>query len=421
MLSRLFVVMLWLGHAAPVSAALPAACRDAPDAWPSCLGTPAADSRFAVADPAITLYRQLDLAGESPRERSSRLKQLANGDDAQAVIALTQLGRQAAHEGKLRLFHRPYRQALERKTVDPELNRYRHHAYATACSHAGEIDCALSHWHLAAVSAPAGASWLPETWAIALWHADAKDAAIAWYQAAVLSNGSLGRNREVAAETSYDNPMSHLRRDLFNAWSQRFATETATVRVDVDIDAQGRIIRAQLPAKTDLHPELRARVQASVVRWQFDPLPEQGDSGVLSTLIEVDVRRHSQSQNGTAAFDIQFVRMGTRVLDYEHRKGLRYPRSAAARRAQGVTVLRVLPANDGSVDQIHILKSSGHDDLDDAATKAVATWQFSTPRIDGKPIVDWFEVPIDFQIVGSEPVFVPEFRYGRTLQQRFPY
>ncbi len=418
MLTTIAALALSLAHTAGPALALPPPCLADADAWPACLGQPQGTPYFTLTDPAAELYRQLDMAGETARDRTARLERLAKGDGAQAIIALTQLGWHAAREGKVRLFHRPYRQALQRPTTDPDLDRYRHLSYATACSRLGEIDCALEHWRQAARTAPAGASWLPEAWAIALWHADARDIAIAWYHVAMINDATLGRGHEVFARTGHDDPMSRLRRALYDAWRQRHATETTTVIVDIDIDAQGRVVRVRLPGDTQLHPALRPRIQTSIASWQFEPLPEQGNSGVLTTTIEVDVRRRAGSDAQTADFEVQHVRMAIQHLDLESRRGLRYPPTASRRRAEGTVILHLLPSDDGTVDQIRIKQSSGHEDLDAAATTAVRDWRFAVPRVDGKALREWITVPISFALTGSAPVHVPLPSYPRNLRQR---
>ncbi len=424
MLSTIATLLVLLAQAAAQASAVPAACLSDTEAWPSCLGQPHGTPRFALDDPAADLYRQLDVPGENTRERNRRLQGLAEGTDATAIIALTQLGWHAGLEGKSRRLHGYYRQALARATDDPQLARYRHLSYAHACSRLGELDCALTHWHRAALTAPAGASWLPETWALALWHAGQHDAAIAWYQVAVRNDGLLGRVSWVEDRTREDHAVSRLRRDLYTAWVHRHATEQATVLVEVDIDAQGSVIRNQLVDGSKLDPELIAQIQSGVSQWHFDPLPEQGTSGVLTTVISVDVRRHrgaDSADHGSADFDIQYIEMAERHRDGAVAGTVRFPRGAAARGAEGIVLLRVLPDDQGVVKQVEIAQGSGDDELDAAARQGVMNWRFVVRRIDGKALEEWRTVPIEFRIVGSTAWFPPASNYARKLQQRFPY
>lgn len=424
MLSTIAALLVSLAQAASPAPAVPATCLSDAEAWPSCLGQPQGTPQFALDDPAADLYRQLDVLGETTRERNRRLKGLAERRDATAIIALTQLGWHAGLEGKSRRLHRYYQQALERATDDPQLDRYRHLSYAHACSRLGELDCALTHWHRAALTAPTGASWLPETWALALWQAGLHDAAIAWYQVAVRNDGLLGRVRSVETRTQEDHAVSRLRRDLYTAWVHRYATEQATVLVEVDIDAQGRVIRNQLVDGYNLHPELVAAIQSSVARWQFEPLPEQGASGVLGTVITVDIRRHvadDSADNPSTDFDIQYIEMADRYRDKAGAGGLRFPRDAALSRSEGIVFLRVLPDAHGNVARVEIDQSSGHPELDQAASQGVMSWRFVVRRIDGKALEEWRTVPIEFRILGSSAWFPPAPDYRRKLTQRFPY
>jgi protein TonB len=65
---------------------------------------------------------------------------------------------------------------------------------------------------------------------------------------------------------------------------------------------------------------------------------------------------------------------------------------------EGTVMLRVQVQADGSAGQIEIAKSSGFPMLDDAAKSAVQNWRFHPATSDGKPVTEWFRVPITFKL-----------------------
>jgi protein TonB len=65
---------------------------------------------------------------------------------------------------------------------------------------------------------------------------------------------------------------------------------------------------------------------------------------------------------------------------------------------QGTVVLRVLVKADGTAGQIEIKSSSGFAQLDESARTAVKDWRFQPATSDGKPIADWFLIPIPFTL-----------------------
>lgn len=76
----------------------------------------------------------------------------------------------------------------------------------------------------------------------------------------------------------------------------------------------------------------------------------------------------------------------------------KYPYSARKRGLQGVVVLSVTVAPDGSVAEISIHQSSGHKVLDRSAIKTIKNWYFSPARLGDKPVVARLQVPIRFQL-----------------------
>jgi protein TonB len=73
-----------------------------------------------------------------------------------------------------------------------------------------------------------------------------------------------------------------------------------------------------------------------------------------------------------------------------------YPPLARLRGYQGLVVLFVEVLVDGSVGQVEIKRSAGHEILDRAALEAVKTWKFEPGRKEGRAVTMSVEVPVRF-------------------------
>ncbi len=79
----------------------------------------------------------------------------------------------------------------------------------------------------------------------------------------------------------------------------------------------------------------------------------------------------------------------------------RYPAMAVKSRRQGRVMAFACVNARGSVTTTHVSASSGHADLDKAATDAIAQWQFRPVMCGGKPRDSWVQVPIEFAVTGG--------------------
>ncbi|WP_151636567.1 energy transducer TonB [Noviherbaspirillum aerium] len=75
-----------------------------------------------------------------------------------------------------------------------------------------------------------------------------------------------------------------------------------------------------------------------------------------------------------------------------------YPRLSRQLEEQGTVVLRVLVRADGTAGTVEIRTSSGFPLLDQSARNAVQTWRFNPATSDGKPVDEWFLIPIPFKL-----------------------
>jgi protein TonB len=75
-----------------------------------------------------------------------------------------------------------------------------------------------------------------------------------------------------------------------------------------------------------------------------------------------------------------------------------YPSMSMRYGEQGTVVLRVLVKADGTAGQVEIKSSSGYPLLDESAKATVQSWRFRPATSDGKPMADWFLIPIPFKL-----------------------
>jgi protein TonB len=61
-------------------------------------------------------------------------------------------------------------------------------------------------------------------------------------------------------------------------------------------------------------------------------------------------------------------------------------------------MLRVLVKPDGRAGPVQIHSSSGHPLLDESASTTVRSWHFNPATVDGKPVEEWYLVPIPFKL-----------------------
>ena len=83
---------------------------------------------------------------------------------------------------------------------------------------------------------------------------------------------------------------------------------------------------------------------------------------------------------------------------YLHNPAPEYPSLAMRRGWEGTVLLRVHGLASGKPGEIQIQKSSGRDQLDNAAKDAVKRWSFVPAKQGNDPIDGWVSVPIDFKI-----------------------
>lgn len=83
---------------------------------------------------------------------------------------------------------------------------------------------------------------------------------------------------------------------------------------------------------------------------------------------------------------------------YLHNPAPEYPSLAMRRGWEGSVLLRVHVLGTGKPSEVQIQKSSGRDQLDEAALAAVKRWSFVPAKQGDTPVDGWVSVPIDFKL-----------------------
>ena len=86
---------------------------------------------------------------------------------------------------------------------------------------------------------------------------------------------------------------------------------------------------------------------------------------------------------------------GPRVID-----GIRpdYPESARAKGWEGTVKLQILVNKEGVVEDVRMVASSGHVELDQVAQRTVRMWRFSPALQKGVPVTAWATLPVVFNL-----------------------
>ena len=73
-----------------------------------------------------------------------------------------------------------------------------------------------------------------------------------------------------------------------------------------------------------------------------------------------------------------------------------YPESARKEKLEGITVVKTVIDEQGTVRDPEIATSSGHEVLDRAAVDAVSQWKFKPATLKGKPVAVVYSITVRF-------------------------
>jgi len=200
----------------------------------SCIAMAASaqDAPLPVGPPAATPYRDVDEAavavpytkGTDPRDHNRVLAELTRAikRDPKHVGLLAARGYEHALGGDGDAAEGDYAMAASLTGGRSELQRHVYWSWGWARLALGAPREALSYWQNAARLHGGAPSWLPYSNAVALWRLDARDLALAWFDAAVRSDPALGaRNGIEAIDQGWQEKERRTLEEVFEAWSAK--------------------------------------------------------------------------------------------------------------------------------------------------------------------------------------------------------
>lgn len=95
-----------------------------------------------------------------------------------------------------------------------------------------------------------------------------------------------------------------------------------------------------------------------------------------------------------------------------------YPKEAREKGLQGTVDMYLLVTDKGQVKKARIVKSSGYDILDSAATRYANRLQFDPARRESSPTSIWITWAVDYDLVSTVPSFVPS-EYVRKIKDLY--
>lgn len=81
-----------------------------------------------------------------------------------------------------------------------------------------------------------------------------------------------------------------------------------------------------------------------------------------------------------------------------HKEEPVYPAQEKADKVEGQVILESVIDEQGKVDSVKVVKSSGNENLDKAARDAVSNWTFKPATLDGKPVKVFYFLTLNFQV-----------------------
>lgn len=145
-------------------------------------------------------------------------------------------------------------------------------------------------------------------------------------------------------------------------------------------------------------PELPVDQQVMMKRRQPDEFPPEVT--IVDTPPRPKMQRPVVESPTAAAIPIeQFVGLEKEsTADLSNNRPPVYPLEAVRRRLEGVVLLQLRISEMGKVENVELIKSSGHQILDDAAINAVATWQGQPAKRWGRSVESIERLPIRFRL-----------------------
>lgn len=153
--------------------------------------------------------------------------------------------------------------------------------------------------------------------------------------------------------------------------------------------------KPRVASKPEAAPHVTATAPAAIPPTAFESKSQSAASAAISP--PTSTPTHATSP--PIAQPAQPTRTGASEAAYaSSNRPPPYPRLSRVNEEEGRVVLRVLVKADGTAGEVEILASSGYRLLDESARTTVQTWRFKPATIDGKPVAEWYQVPIPFKL-----------------------
>ncbi|MBI5684636.1 MAG: energy transducer TonB [Verrucomicrobia bacterium] len=141
-------------------------------------------------------------------------------------------------------------------------------------------------------------------------------------------------------------------------------------------------------------PIFVAKASLPVADSGFAEAPASADSAASLAASTNHIGSGPGSTNSVA----QTVAITRARPDYDHNPPPNYPQVARLRGWHGTVILWVEVQTDGSAGEVGVVKSSGHQPLDEASAEAVRAWRFHPARVGDAAVRSRVEVPISFRL-----------------------
>ena len=90
-------------------------------------------------------------------------------------------------------------------------------------------------------------------------------------------------------------------------------------------------------------------------------------------------------------------------IGVSHSCGNRYPPTAVRLNQQGTTRIKFTVNIDGSVSDVHVMNSSGHEMLDDAAIRCAVVWRYRPAFENGRPVPAQWTANVQWKLRNGLP------------------
>lgn len=172
------------------------------------------DNDSAAAPVVVVPGEGSDLVDQLMKQRERGRKMLE---------ATVQLAGVAIAQGRPELGRTLYQEALGSASASTAPGRTVRWNYGWDLFRSGETEPALAQWHSAQAGLRGNPSWVPPTYALALWTLGRKDEAVQWYAAAVRTEPQLwsGTDRYVQLLPSWRDSERATLAEVQQAWASK--------------------------------------------------------------------------------------------------------------------------------------------------------------------------------------------------------